>query len=143
MEKIKLKLADLRKEATESSWTRGEDYYQGGAVRQLIQRGQSLEALVNGSNYEPYFVQIALGDKSVEEADCNCPYDYGGWCKHIVATLLTYLDQNEDLEQRLPLTDLLAQLDAKQLKEVLAHLVQEKPQLITTIEKYLHKNYQI
>ena len=143
MEKIKLKLADLRKEATESSWTRGEDYYQGGAVRQLIQRGQSLEALVNGSDYEPYFVQIALGDKSVEEADCNCPYDYGGWCKHIVATLLTYLDQNEDLEQRLPLTDLLAQLDAKQLKEVLAHLVQEKPQLTTTIEKYLHKNYQI
>ncbi|MEB3250306.1 MAG: SWIM zinc finger family protein [Merismopediaceae bacterium] len=143
MEKIKLKLADLRKEATESSWTRGEDYYQGGAVRQLIQRGQSLEALVNGSDYEPYFVQIALGDKSVEEADCNCPYDYGGWCKHIVATLLTYLDHNEDLEQRLPLTDLLAQLDAKQLKEVLAHLVQEKPQLTTTIEKYLHKNYQI
>jgi len=143
MEKIKLKLADLRKEATESSWTRGEDYYQGGAVRQLIQRGQSLEALVNGSDYEPYFVQISLGDKSVEEADCNCPYDYGGWCKHIVATLLTYLDHNEDLEQRLPLTDLLAQLDAKQLKEVLAHLVQEKPQLTTTIEKYLHKNYQI
>ncbi len=142
MDKINLNLADLRKEATESSWTRGEDYYQGQAVRRLIQRGQSLEALVDGSNYEPYFVQINLGDQAVEEADCNCPYDYGGWCKHIVATLLTYLD-NHSLEQRLPLKDLLAKLDTQQLNAVIEHLVQEKPNLITTIEKYLHKNYQI
>ncbi|MGL5035078.1 MAG: SWIM zinc finger family protein, partial [Microcystaceae cyanobacterium] len=143
MSLIPLNIESLQEATTERSWQRGESYYYNGAVRNLIQRGQSLEALVNGSDYEPYFVQIEFEDNQVCSALCSCPYDYDGWCKHIVAVLLAYLKAGDRLEQRLPLEDLLVGLDGGKLREVLIYLAQDEPKLVHKIEQYLHKNHRI
>ncbi|MFQ6016281.1 MAG: SWIM zinc finger domain-containing protein, partial [Anaerolineae bacterium] len=81
----------VRHLATDQSFSRGEDYYHSGAVLEVLRRGDMLSAEVEGTSYEPYQVTIRLDGGGVADAECSCPYDWGGYCKHIVAVLLTYV----------------------------------------------------
>jgi uncharacterized Zn finger protein len=80
----------IRSLATAQSFERGENYYHSGAVLGLSKRGNTLLAHVEGSSYEPYEVTVELSEHGVIEAYCTCPYDWGGYCKHVVAALLAY-----------------------------------------------------
>lgn len=65
---------------------RGEDYFDNGAVHDLQESPTGVwEANVQGNDEYHVFVQI--GDDEVTEWDCNCPYDGGPVCKHVVAVL--------------------------------------------------------
>jgi len=76
---------DIRSSATSQSFARGQSYYHSGAVSALTLRGDQLTARVAGSDYEPYRVNVALDqDGRIASASCTCPYDWGGYCKHIV-----------------------------------------------------------
>jgi uncharacterized Zn finger protein len=114
--------AAIRWQATPESFSRGESYYRGGAVVSLVQRGNVLQAEVEGSQYEPYRVRVTFDEGGVTSVTCDCPYDWGGWCKHIVATLLTCLHAPDLIEERPTLDELLADLDREQLRDLLLRL---------------------
>ena len=123
--------------ATRQSIQRGWGYFQEGAVETLVRRGNELEADVQGSALRPYRVWIAFGEQDAVRASCTCPYDYGGWCKHIVATLLAYAKQPESVESRPPLAETLATLDSAQLRALLLELVDRIPRLSDQVETAL------
>ena len=81
--------ATLKHHATDKSYSRGEAYFNSGAVLSVIQRQETIEAEVEGNNVKPYRVTIDLDGGGVTRAICSCPYSFEGWCKHIVATVLT------------------------------------------------------
>lgn len=114
--------AAIRQQSTAQSFRRGEDYYWRGAVGSLVQRGNALQAEVEGSQYEPYRVHVTFDEGGITSADCSCPYDWGGWCKHIVATLLACLEDPDEIEVRPALDELLADLDREELQSLLLHL---------------------
>jgi len=126
--------AVIRQHASPESYRRGQDYYEQGAVRSIVRRGQQLQAEVEGSQYEPYQVQIILDEGGIFDADCTCPYDWGGWCKHIVATALTCLHHPEAIVERPSVEDLLAGLNRQQLQALLLHLTESQPGLADVIE---------
>ncbi len=115
---------------------RGEQYARSGAVRSLIARGDTLEARVEGSEYEPYRVQIGWDAAGITSATCTCPYDWGGWCKHIVATLLVYLQAPSEVEERPTLLAQLAELDAEQREALLRSLASDQS-LTDLLERHL------
>src|SRR5262249_55687917 len=88
------------------SFRRGEEYEQAGAVLRLVRRGDMLEAEVEGSAPEPYRARVILDAAGFVAADCTCPYDWGGWCKHLVAALLASLHRPDLIEGRPPLDHL-------------------------------------
>jgi hypothetical protein len=49
------------------------------------------EAIVEGS--DNYLVRLKIQNEVITDYSCTCPYDYGPYCKHIVA-LLFYLQQD-------------------------------------------------
>src|SRR5215210_3792709 len=106
----------VRKLASGETLQRGREYFQRGAVVGLTRRGDRLLAQVEGSSYEPYRVDITLDAGGIASAECTCPYEWGGACKHIVAVLLAYINQPEQVEERLPLDTLLADLSSEQLR---------------------------
>src|SRR5262249_37755951 len=108
-----------------------------GAVQSIAQRGNALEARVQGSEYSPYIVRVQFDASSPTEASCTCPYDFGGWCKHIVAALLVCLRRPGDVEERPPLAELLAPLDRDQLRDLLLALAAGDPDLADSIEAQL------
>ena len=133
----KLSEAVIRRYTTESSFQRGYSYYKQGAVLSVILRGNQLTAEVEGSQYEPYRVRITLEADGIADAYCSCPYDWGGYCKHIVAVLLTYIHNPELVEERPPLEELLAEMDRDQLRTVLQELVEHHPYLADEVESYV------
>ncbi len=124
----------IRQYCTAQSYERGRDYYLTGAVLSVTRRGEQIQAEVSGSDYLPYRVAITFDEGNISDATCTCPYDWGGWCKHIVATLLTCLHQPDQMEERPPAGALLADLSREQLQTVLLRLVEQQPGLADLLE---------
>lgn len=76
---------------------RGLDYFRSGRVRKFEMFGHGMwEAKVVGR--ENYKVVFLIEDDVVTEYGCNCPYDQGPVCKHVVAAIfyLKRVEMEED-----------------------------------------------
>ena len=127
----------VRKQSTAPSFDRGREYYREGHVVSLEQRGTLLHAEVEGSEYDPYRVQVEFGAVGVTGANCTCPYAFEGWCKHIVAALLTAAHEPERIAQRKSVAALLEPLDAEGMRDALEHLTRAHPEVVDTLEHFL------
>jgi len=125
----------IRTHASPDSVSRGRGYYDNGAVIDLALRGDMLQAEVEGSQYQPYRVEVSFDSGGITSASCTCPYDWGGWCKHIVAVLLTCLYEADEIETRPALETLLADLDRAQLQGLLIGLSRRSPDIADAIER--------
>lgn len=130
---------DLEQYVFGPSLERGYDYYEQSRVLRVVRRGNRLRAEVAGSQYEPYGVTVDLNESGLVTAFCSCPYDWGGYCKHIVAVLLTYIHSPEEIIQRPELDTLLADLDRDRLRDLLTSLVHVQPDLLDFIEKEIQQ----
>jgi hypothetical protein len=127
----------IRALATPESFARGRSYFDDSAVSDLVRRGDRLTAEVEGSELAPYRVSIRLHDGGVAEARCSCPYDLGGYCKHIVAVLLKFADEGTRVIERKTLAKLLRELDQSRLIELLEKRAESDLELAAWIEAEL------
>jgi uncharacterized Zn finger protein len=127
----------IREHTSAQSFERGSQYSRDGSVLGLVLRGRHLSAEVAGSQYEPYQVEIDFDDAGITLTFCSCPYDWGGWCKHIVAVLLNVIEAPEIIDERPPLEALIADLDREQLQEILLQLAEGNAPLVDRIESYV------
>lgn len=114
---------------------RGQTYYEQGRVQSLVLRGTALYAEVEGNEEFPYLVRVTFGADRFIEASCTCPYDWGGWCKHIVAVCLVLIHEPASIEQRPSLEQQISDLTREQLQTVLLALAERDPALIESIER--------
>ncbi len=126
--------SQIRERSTAGSFARGQTYYQAGAVGVIVRRGNALQAEVEGSEPVPYRVTVVSNDHGDMTATCACAYSQGGWCKHIVATLLTVVHQPMAVEVRRPLLDLLGPLDRETLQVLLLRLAASDPAFADRVE---------
>jgi uncharacterized Zn finger protein len=124
----------IRAHASSETLQRGREYYNEGAVSGLTRRGNVVTAEVEGSDVEPYLVTVTLPPQHESDASCTCPYEWGGWCKHIVAALLAILNEPEEVQERATLDTLLGMVDHDALKTVVRALVAQDPRLCDEIE---------
>lgn len=81
----------LKKLAGERSFARGLDYFHGGVVERLRIHSDRITAQVEGS--DTYTVKLWRNGSDLDY-DCTCPIGQDGeFCKHLVATGLTWLAQ--------------------------------------------------
>jgi uncharacterized Zn finger protein len=130
---------DLRYHTTDKSFKRGEDYYRSEAVTDICQRGNCLCGEVEGNEVAPYQITIQFDAGGISEAKCTCPYDYEGWCKHIVAVALTSIRKPETIHQRLSLNELLDRLNHVQTQTIIQELVTREPELLNQIDRFVTK----
>ena len=72
---------------------RGLSYFKKGQVHEPEEiRTGEYEAIVEGT--EDYTVRLTITNGAITEHVCNCPYDMGPVCKHVVAVIF-YLQQDE------------------------------------------------
>ena len=126
---------DIRAGAAGQSYERGASYFRSGAVSDLTRRGAMLTADVEGSSRSDYQVAVTLTDAgAIADATCTCPYDWGGYCKHIVAVLLAALHDEDNITVKPDLDALLANLNEQQLRRVVQALAAGRPELMADIE---------
>lgn len=130
-----MKETDVQAFASAESFARGQHYFHDGAVLEVTRRGNLITAEVEGSDYEPYRVQVTLAPSGITDTICTCPYDWGGICKHIVATLLTAIHQPETITEKPPIATLLADLTAEQLRQILRAVAEMGPEFADAVEQ--------
>jgi len=134
MSKPSLTEATIRNQTTAQSFSRGQAYLRDGAVLEIEQRDNLLLAEVEGSEYEPYQVRVRLDAGGIVDADCTCPYDWDGYCKHIVAVLLAFVQQPDRVTERTAVVSLLSGLDRETLANLLTDLLATHPHLADWVE---------
>lgn len=74
---------------SETILNRGLNYYEQGYVTDVIEIGSGeYEAIVLGS--DQYTVSFKIEGNTIVEHYCDCPYDLGPVCKHLVAVIFHY-----------------------------------------------------
>ena len=83
-------------------YSRGLSYYKSGRVHNLrYDNDGELTAEVAGSELVPYSVFILSDEEGIYEKDCECLYASDGEiCKHIVATLLKWIEQRDKMKHQ-------------------------------------------
>lgn len=93
---MNLQLDRFEKQIDKTILKRGYDYFLKGCVTDVDDLGNGeYEATVEGT--ETYTVWLHLAGNKITKWECDCPYDLGAICKHVVAVLY-YLQQNSEEE---------------------------------------------
>jgi tetratricopeptide (TPR) repeat protein len=102
-------------------------------------------AEIEGSDL--YSVKIQLQGDEIVSWDCDCPYDHGDICKHVVAFLL-YIKENREehpVTLEIPpsstqeqLTEILKQTGQKELISFLSQYADKHPDFYQTLVSSLH-----
>lgn len=137
MASLKLSEAAIRAGATEKSFARGRELFRRDAVSRAAIQGRTLSGVCEGSGSPFYRVRAELDEGGVRSASCTCPYDFGGYCKHVIALLLSYAHEHESFAVRKEPAELLSELSREQLLALLTKLVGEQPDLYELIEAAL------
>jgi len=83
----------LRSYAGDRSYDRGRDYQERVQIQSYA--ADQLSATVEGEYF--YDVNVNVNYRNRLAYDCNCPYGVeGNFCKHLVATCLTWLEMDKD-----------------------------------------------
>lgn len=85
-------------------WARGEEYFEDGAVLN-IEETSAGEWVVTVEGTEDYTVEISLDGDEILSWSCDCPYDGGDVCKHVVAAVLAIREQSVDEQGYVPVPD--------------------------------------
>ncbi len=133
------KLPDLtesivRALTTPRSFSRGQELYDADAISNAARQGNVLTAHCEGTMAPYYRVTVTLDDAGVSEANCDCEYEYGGYCKHIVALLLTYIHKPKSFIARQAPEELLNNLSREELRALTLKLMTREPELYDWIQ---------
>ena len=135
---IRLTEEMIRGRANDQSFEKGQSYYRSGAIfnptQQVVAGGVILTARCEGSSAPSYRLRAELDAGGVRSADCTCPYDWGGDCKHIVALLLLYFHKQDEFSEQKGMGDLLAGMEKDSLVALIHRLVERNPDLYDEIE---------
>ncbi len=90
---MKIPLNEFEQLIDEKILKRGLSYFKGDAINDFTEISNGgYEAIVFGT--EEYTIQLKIHNKTITEYNCDCPYDMGPVCKHIVAVIF-HLQQDE------------------------------------------------
>ena len=132
--------SNLRSAAGSRSYSRGEEYFQRGAVHHLYCDGEQLMADVYGTHV--YHARIT-NDSGMIDGVCSCPVGRDGdFCKHLVALGLTYLDQQKNAPREknksaFSWKDFLKKCDKDELIKIILEM---SPNNTDVIERYRMAN---
>lgn len=124
----------IKRLAEAQVFERGEDYFEGGAIIRPTRMGNVLVARCHGSGYLPYRVKVVFSKRGIDEAACNCPYEFGGICKHVVALLLTHVRAPETIEEKPPVEAVLAESERDDIIAIVARMVDRYPELYGLVD---------
>ena len=91
---MRITLQNFESQIDEQIVDRGLSYWEDGLVINLEQTKEGIfEAVVSGT--EDYDVEVITDGNTVTDFDCNCPYDRGPICKHVIAVLYAISEGNK------------------------------------------------
>ncbi len=126
----------IQERCTKAVFSRGEGYFYDEAIENAIFHDWTLSATCQGSEFTPYRVSVELTPTGIADAECSCPYDWGGDCKHIVALLLTYVHEIDEIHSVEPVLTAIAEKPRATLLHIISELLKREPALVPIVKTY-------
>lgn len=128
-----LSVPEIQAQTDAGSFSRSRGYARGGRIFSPFRRGNTIHARCHGSTGGPYRVEATLAAADQDPADnpiaasCDCPR--GGFCKHIVALLLRWLEAPDEFVVHPPVAELLAGKSREELVALIELMLDARPDL--------------
>ena len=126
----------IQDRCTKQVFARGEGYFYNEMIENAMFHGSTLCATCQGSEDTPYTVSVELTPTGIADAACSCPYDWGGDCKHIVALLLTYVHEPDEIHSIEPILTAIAEKPKATLLDIISELLKREPTLVSIVKTY-------
>jgi len=130
----KITIEDIEQWVGPVSFKRGEGYFFHNAIFDTHRKGSTLKAKCHGSAAAPYRLQVILDQDRIIRAQCSCPVGNGGYCKHVAALLLTWIEKPGVFEESDNLKHNLAQRSNEELIAIIQQMLQHEPDLAYLLE---------
>lgn len=121
--------AAIRNRVGGRSFSRGQRYYEQGAIMSPWVQENTLKAQCWGSMPQPYRLWVQLGPDGIEAGECSCPVGDGGHCKHVAALLLTWLREPNSFREVEPLEKALNRRGKPDLITLMRQMIARYPDL--------------
>ncbi|MCL2388403.1 MAG: SWIM zinc finger family protein [Defluviitaleaceae bacterium] len=138
-----MNLKDFESHVDSKILERGKSYYRSGHIVALEFDGDEWVAEVDGS--EEYTVTVNLSDEGlILNTYCDCPYDWGDYCKHQVAVFFALREKEQQPKQKTAkpkqnesLESILSKLD----KQALVALIVEYAEIYKPMKSEIRFRY--
>lgn len=127
----------LRSLSSPESFVRGHELYQSNVVFDTYQQGDIITGKCEGSSAPFYQLHVKLDEGGIQEASCTCPYDWGGYCKHIIALMLTYIHNPDAFIEPKSVEELLSNMDKEALVRLFGRIIDNDPYLYYKLQTTL------
>lgn len=126
---MKITETALKSLSSTESYTRGQELFQSDAIYDTFRQGTELTGKCEGNSAPFYKLRVTIDEGGIQEASCTCPYDWGGYCKHIIALILTYIHDPDVFIEQQRVEELLTDLDKESLVRLIGKMVDKDPDL--------------
>ena len=127
----------LRSLSSPGSFARGRELYRTGAVYNTFRRGNDLKGKCQGTSAPYYQLHIRMDEDGIQAANCTCPFEWGGYCKHVIALVLTYIHDPQVFIEQKEIGALLKDLDRDVLVSIITKLTENNPDLYAWLQTYI------
>lgn len=141
-----MQLNNFDQQVPNNIFSRGKEYYESNLFENIEHSDPNhWSAEIVGSSI--YQVEIELNNEEIVWWRCNCPYDHGIICKHVVAFLLYIRNHKKDhlllIEEpdnptQTSITELLKFVDQKRIFTFISQYAAKHPEFQKALEQQLH-----
>ena len=124
---IEITESAIQSASSAASFARGYALYREGAIFDTFIQGEVLTGKCQGSGAPYYQLQVRIDDGGFIDAFCDCPYDWGGYCKHLVALMLTYIHDPDEFVELQNTTTLLSGMEKEDLVNLVVKMIGDDP----------------
>ena len=129
-----IKQSDVRNWTDEVYFQRGQNYYKQGAIYDQRKQGMTLKSKCAGSQALFYRQEVLFSSRGIESAECSCPVGEGGYCKHTVALLLTWVHDPDSFQETESLDVVLEKRSRAELIALIKEMLEQEPDLESLLD---------
>lgn len=129
-----IKQSDVRNWTDEINFQRGQNYYKQGAIYDQRKQDMALKSKCSGSQAPFYRQEVLFTNHGIESAECSCPVGEGGYCKHTVALLLTWVHDPDSFQEAESLDAVLEKRSKAELIAIIKEMLEQEPDLDSLLD---------
>ncbi len=126
--------SDIRNWTDDVYFQRGQKYYKQGAIYDGRKQGMTLKSKCSGSQAPFYRQEVLFNNRGIESAECSCPVGEGGYCKHTVALLLSWVNNPDSFQESESLDRVLEKRSKTELIAIFKEMLEQDPDLESLLE---------
>jgi uncharacterized Zn finger protein len=126
--------SDLLQWTDEVYFQRGQKYFEREAIYEQRRQGMTIKSNCSGTQAPFYRQEVLFDRKGIKSAECSCPVGEGGHCKHVVALLLTWVNDPDSFQEVESVDVSLDKRSKPELIALIKEMLEQEPDLESLLE---------